>query len=461
MQLVKKNLITNILILAFFTGLKAHAQLGFCTGNSGDPIFIEDFGSGKNDVPIPSGSTTYKFTKGMPVDGAYKVSSNSNWFGWFSGSDHTPGDANGRSLIVNASANPGEFFRMPVSGLCENTTYEFSSWLINLFPAYNKPCGTFLKKTTGIPINVTFEIWDSTGSTLLKSGDTGNIYGTHTPNWKEYGLVFTTKPGQTSVILKMRNNGAGGCGNDLAIDDIVFKTCGDTVIIEDPVQNTRNISIYKNELPYSATLKATPDFSVFSKHYYQWQKSENGLDWTNIEGETKNRISVKHINTTTYYRVLIAEGATNLLNSLCNSASEIYKVNVLKRNNSNKTKIPKPPKARKKTTTLISLERKGIVANEITKPKASGLSEEIKHTFKTLKYGAKTVKQVIIVKNGLEVIYDRVWIDGAIGKFVQTKEKIIKQGDIFTDTIVKETVYNRTVYGYNSFKRTYTIVVNP
>ncbi|WP_298533708.1 hypothetical protein [uncultured Algibacter sp.] len=462
LQAVKKNLKILFLVFPFFIGLTLQAQLGFCTGNSGDPIFIEDFGAGKGDVKIPSGTTTYKFTKGLPADGTYKVSSNSDYFGWFSEGDHTSGDISGRSLIVNASYKPGEFFKTPISGLCENTTYEFSAWLINIFPSYNTPCG-FFKNGSALPINVTFEIWDSSGTTLLKSGDTDDIYGTNTPNWQEYGLVFKTKSGQTSVILKMRNNGRGGCGNDLAIDDIVFKTCGDAVIIKDEVKKTTNISLYKNELPYSTKLSATPDFSVFSEHYYQWQESSNGLDWINIEGENNNSVSVNNINSTSYYRVLIAEGVTNLLNSLCNSASEIFKVNILSTENPNKVKkpVPKPqPKQEKRTTTLIRLSPMGVTAiqNESVK-NIDSLTKDIKRTFKALKEGPKTRKQVIIVKNGRHIIYDKVWIDGAVGKFVQTEEKIIKQGDAFTDTIVEETLYYKTTYGYNLIKRTYTIKV--
>ena len=94
----------------------------------------------------------------------------------------------------------------------------------------------------GIPINVRFEIWDITDTNLLASGDTGNVSGSTSPDWLQYGLVFQTEPGQTAVILKMINNGIGGCGNDLAIDDIVFKTCGDFISIIDTFNN--------NELPF-------------------------------------------------------------------------------------------------------------------------------------------------------------------------------------------------------------------
>ncbi len=263
----------KILLLVSFnlTVLSIQAQLGFCTGNSGDPIFTEDFGIGNKKTSIPSGSTTYKFTHAVPSDGNYNVSNSTNGYGWFNIKDHTPKDDKGRMLVVNAGLTAGEFYRININGLCENTTYEFSSWLINLLPRRSQcPNG-------GIPINVKFEIWDSTDTNLLASGNTGNIRGTSYPDWKQYGLVFQTIPKQTSVILKMRNNGKGGCGNDLAIDDIVFKTCGDAVILEDASKN-KNVSIYNDVLPYSTTLKATPDFSVFSTHFYQWQKSENGIN---------------------------------------------------------------------------------------------------------------------------------------------------------------------------------------
>ena len=104
------------------------AQLGFCGGNSGDPIFTEDFGSGTTDGPaLPPGTTSYNFTTGTPNDGDYTISSTTNYFDWISIQDHTPGDTNGKSFIVNASFTAGEFYQRQVAGLCENTSYEFSS----------------------------------------------------------------------------------------------------------------------------------------------------------------------------------------------------------------------------------------------------------------------------------------------------------------------------------------------
>ncbi|MGB5418987.1 MAG: hypothetical protein WBN21_09175, partial [Algibacter sp.] len=120
---IKLQVLLISLVLIFLCSLKATAQLGFCSGNSGDPIFTETFGVGAT-IPLPAGTTSYSYTTGAPNDGFYNVSSNTNWFGWHDIVDHTTGDTNGRMLVINADFTSGEFYQTAVSGLCENTTYE-------------------------------------------------------------------------------------------------------------------------------------------------------------------------------------------------------------------------------------------------------------------------------------------------------------------------------------------------
>ena len=299
-----------------------YAQLGFCQGNSGDPIFTETFGTGTNYGPqLPAGTTSYSFVGfNGPQDGEYTVGSNTFAYGWNMPSDHTVGDTNGKALIVNASFTTGEFYTTSVNGLCENTTYEFSSWLLNILPSSG--CGG-----NGIPVNVQFEIWDITDTSLLAIGDTGNIFSSATPTWLQYGLVFQTLPAQTSIILKMINNGAGGCGNDLAIDDIVFKSCGDLIAIEDG-SGSDSVEICSSETPYSDTITAIPDFAVFSSHFYQWQVSTDGVNWSDVAGENNVSISISGITTTTYYRAKVAEFAANLGNSDCITFSDEYQITI-------------------------------------------------------------------------------------------------------------------------------------
>ncbi|MEM5565849.1 hypothetical protein WNY78_12070, partial [Psychroserpens sp. AS72] len=320
---MKKSFICIKVILIFclfFSSEKGYAQLGFCQGNSGDPIFNETFGTGTTDSPLPAGTTTYNYANGgEPNDGRYTVTSNTNYFDWFDAQDHTPDDTNGRMLLVNSASAAGEFYRTTINGLCENTSYEFSSWILNLTPS-NGFCGA-----GAIPVNVKFEIWDNTDSNLLATGDTGNISASFSPNWQQYALVFQTIVGQTSVILKMINNGSGGCGNDLALDDIIFKSCGDFIAVENTNSND-SVSLCSALAPYNTTLTATPDNAVFSSHFYQWQESFDNINWVDIVGETTENLIVSGVTSTTYYRAKVAEYASNLNNTDCNTFSNVFEI---------------------------------------------------------------------------------------------------------------------------------------
>ncbi|MBC3759806.1 hypothetical protein H7U19_15440 [Hyunsoonleella sp. SJ7] len=340
-------------------------------------------------------------------------------------------------LIVNAGYEPGEFFRVPVSGLCENTSYEFSSWIVNLTREYTKACGR------GIPIDVTFEIWNKSNKTLLASGSTGAIYGGNKPTWRQYALVFQTRPNETSVILKIRNNGKGGCGNDLALDDIEFKPCGDNVVIEDK-NNKKRISVNKSYLPFSTTLTLKPDYTVFSDHFYQWQTSKDGKNWEDIPGARKETYKVPATSSKVFYRAKVAENSQNLNNALCYSYSDFYEISISKE----KPIVLKRPGV-KKTTNLV---KKGLAGVNIflEEPKITRMYIDRKRL-------AKTYKDVIIVKNGCKIITDKVWIDGAVGKYVQTTEKVIKKGHALGETVINETLYYKAAYGYNCLKRTYTV----
>jgi hypothetical protein len=125
--------------------------------------------------------------------------------------------------IYNASYTVGEFYRQTVSGLCGSTTYEFAAWMANILTS--TACSS-----AGIDPNLTFRIASLSG-TLLGSYSTGNIAESNTLTWKQYGFVFTTPASQTQVILKIINNAPGGCGNDLALDDITFRPCGPTISV--------------------------------------------------------------------------------------------------------------------------------------------------------------------------------------------------------------------------------------
>lgn len=315
-------------VLIFYSAF-SFGQLGFCNGSSGAPIFLENFGSGLDYGPaLPAGVTNYSYVNtGFPQDGQYTlfhrtniIPNSSNWhFSLDRTPDNEPDGINGKCLIVNASNTPGQFYRRTVTGLCSNTRFEFSAWLLNIYNAASGGC-----PGTGIPINVTFEIWDQTDTILLRSGNTGNIAGTSTPIWNQFGLVFTMPAGQTSVILKMRNNGSGGCGNDLAIDDIMFRACGENSAIINTATTGNAMTVCQNSSITNPNLQVATTGSI--SHVYQWQQSTDNINFTDIPGENTANYTIPNITNTTYYRVKVAQDIANLNNPFCSTFSDIYSV---------------------------------------------------------------------------------------------------------------------------------------
>ena len=330
------SLISFLLITSFTYG-----QLGFCNGSKGAPIFFENFGSGTNfGPPLPAGVTSYSYTTGVPDDGDYTLSYRTNFYqSWHSTTDHTPDNqpdgTNGKSLIVNASFSTGEFYKRTVSGLCVNTTFEFSAWVLNLSNAASDACNS-----NSIPIDVTFEIWDASETTLLKSGGTDPIQASANINWQQFGLTFTTLPGQTAVVLKMKNNGAGGCGNDLAIDDIMFRSCGDVTTISSPLASGTTYTACSDITPVN---NANLSIIINSNpHVFQWQQSADNVTWADIAGETSLAYNPTNITTTTYFRVKVAQDIANLANAFCFTLSDIFSIIVIPKpvaptNNGDKT----------------------------------------------------------------------------------------------------------------------------
>lgn len=300
------------------------AQLGFCTGSKGVPVFDENFGNGTNYGPaLPAGITNYPFVTGSPNDGSYTLFYRTNLYStWHYSLDHTPDTTNGfngKCLIVNANANTsGEFYKRTVTGLCINTTFEFSAWVMNVYNPGSGFCGSNER-----PINIQFEIWNDTETVLLGSGNTGNIMGSFSPIWQQFGIVFTTTS-QTTVVLKMKNNGVGGCGNDLAIDDIIFRSCGDLTTIGMP-SSTANSIVFCQGQSASITLEAATTGT--SSYFYQWQSSTDSFTWTDIPGANAATYTTPNLTVPTFFRTKVAQDIANLSNDFCSTISNVFTVN--------------------------------------------------------------------------------------------------------------------------------------
>lgn len=210
-------------------------------------VFKEDFGTGYDSVKFDwyvEGFdpllTIYHCPPGKPDDGVFVITANTGQMfqesscedrkegdlffpGWHKGiKDHTPDDVNGRFLLVNALPFSEVMYQKTISGLEKGSVYEVSYWIANVLNGAYEGC------RPEVPVDVELIISDGAAkgtrlkSVLLKipthklmsQKDLETI-------WKNFTGEF--KALSDTCTLTIRNVGSGGCGNDLALDDILIK----------------------------------------------------------------------------------------------------------------------------------------------------------------------------------------------------------------------------------------------
>lgn len=302
-------------------GVVNNSGAQICQGSLGDPIVNINFGAGPNPgPPMTAASTNYQYVNtDCPKDGYYAVRNRTEKCfdsTWFTVTDHT-GNPDGYFMLVNASFAPGDFYLDTVRNLCPGSTYEFAAWLINV----KRPVICWGASQIINP-DITFRIERMDG-TLLQSYNTGSIAATDPPQWKQYGFFFTTPAGVNDVVLRMVNNAPGGCGNDLGLDDITFRPCGPQVNAS--ISGTgAAIDTACGGQPANYTLTAQVS-AGYSNPVYQWQKSFNSGDWTNISGAISTSLDVPFTGAEPAgkysYRILVAESG-NIGSQNCRVASK-------------------------------------------------------------------------------------------------------------------------------------------
>lgn len=310
-----------ILVFAFS---ELHSQL--CSGSLGDPIINITFGAGTGSGAALTTTTNLQYISyGCPNDGSYTVRNNIDpCFGntWHTiSSDHT-GNGNGYFMLINASLQKSEFYLDTVKGLCPGTTYEFAAWVINVLMP-------FACDGNGIKPNLTFNI-EKTDGTVLETYSTGDISVSSNPQWRQHGFFFATPSDASNVVLRIINNSTGGCGNDLAIDDITFRPCGP--------QLTPHIIGVQGDVKElcegnNADVTLSCDVSAgYNNPSYQWQQSiDSGNTYTDIPGaNAANFVESVTANTSVgkyLYRLSVAN-VTNINLPSCRVASSALAINV-------------------------------------------------------------------------------------------------------------------------------------
>lgn len=326
-----KALLTRLLPSASLFCLSLTGIVPFAAGQQctsfGDPVVNITFGSGSNPGPsLEAATTSYNYVSmDCPQDGYYTVRNstyNCNGSTWHNlPSDHT-GDPNGYFMLVNCSYTPSDFYLDTVKGLCPNTTYQFAAWITNIL----KPDAC---NGAGIRPNITFSIEPITGGPALAKINSGDIPTSAAPVWTQYGLAFTTPNGVTEIVLRMTNNAPGGCGNDLALDDITFRPCSSKVqtgISGAGASDTARFCI-DGQTPLTFNGISAGGYNM---PRYQWQISlDTGRTWNDLAGETTVNYTRQPSAATGYYqyRQLVGEGSNITLPS-CRVSSNVITVQV-------------------------------------------------------------------------------------------------------------------------------------
>lgn len=292
---------------------------------SSNVLFAENFGGDVNSPltgsRLPAGVTTYAFDSlGAVDDGQYgirkttaDIASGQRQFGvWHIGNDRSGGNM----MIVNADYTAGKFYETTVSNLCSGSQLYFSAWVSNLIPAgSSNPLDPILR----------FEIASASTGLVLSTFVTPTIPRFSSMTWTQYGFNFSLPLGETSVVLRIYNNQAGGIGNDLALDDIEFTLCGATIapVVNGTMLNTNDACVGSN---ISITGNVSGVF--YTNPAYQWQFN-SGSGWVNILSATSPDLTINNIQKADSgnYRLLAAEAA-NINSTNCRSVSPSIPIHV-------------------------------------------------------------------------------------------------------------------------------------
>ncbi|MCW3073603.1 MAG: hypothetical protein JWP69_672 [Flaviaesturariibacter sp.] len=315
------------LVLLLLIGLESSLGAQLCQGSLGDPIVNITFGAGNNPgPPLSAAAIGYQYVPtDCPSDGFYTVRNNTNiCFGntWHTVTGDRTSSPNGYFMLINASNQPSDFYVDTIRGLCSATTYEFAAWVLNVIKPSS--CNGNSNKP-----NITFSIENLAG-TVLQQYHTGNINPTDVPQWVQYGFFFTTPANASNIVVRMRNNAPGGCGNDLLLDDITFRPCGPRLTPSFLGSSSSLRDICEGE---QTTVTLVADVSSgFTSPYFQWQEQlPNSNVWADIPGANTTTL-IRSFATTapvgTYgYRLTVVE-STNIGSSACTIVSAPLTVRV-------------------------------------------------------------------------------------------------------------------------------------
>ncbi len=231
-------------------------------------------------------------------------------------------DSTSYRMIINADGDPDIFFKAEATDLCENTIYQFSAEVLNLSAPFfypNNPDGT---DTVGLP-NIDLIVAPTGTSRELLQAMPATFNSGDIPNdtiRRTIGFTFEMKPGETDILIAVRNNGPDGFGNDLVLDNVMVAVCGPPSVVEyDPVCPGESI-----------TLNAVINGDQFPNPAIQWIESlDGGMSWAEVPGATNRTLPRPDPVPGALYSFLIAADAEKLQNPNCRVNADLNVIEFL------------------------------------------------------------------------------------------------------------------------------------
>lgn len=268
---MKTKLYFTTLVISLLLTIGSNAQT-ICNGEA--IRFQETFGTGNSAASLPEGRTTYTYNGSSDLaDGYYRLSKSSRGRSeWHNTTDHT-GDANGRMMVINAGYTAGEFYKDTVTNLSPGASYSVSLYIMNVNTLGTCGSSAILPKLQFVveylAANNTFQ--------SLTTFTTDFIPQSSDPTWVKVTSGFMMPGGITSVRYRIINNSNGGCGNDLAIDDITFSQCASLSSL--PVKGLK-INTVEEAAGGTRILFSTE--AEYNTAAMETQKSTDGITWSTI-----------------------------------------------------------------------------------------------------------------------------------------------------------------------------------
>ncbi len=284
---------------------------GVC-GSFANTFYSQNFGtvSGMSSV-IPNESTksfspltAYTGASAAPMlSNTYTITNNSSLGNptiWVSGGDNT-GGANGAMLVANADALANIIYKDTV-GLCGGHEYSVSFYGKDITTAAQK---AVCNATTGYNApRLKLRVFDPVNNILVGEVVTPFLGA----NWQQYGFRWIMPNSINQVYFEILNDGNGGCGGDLAIDDILIATCS----------AAPTISVVSSSICTGGSLSFTANLTnssvVPGRKTYQLEVSPDGVSGWTIA--TTSQSTTYTISPTTpadlnkYYRYAVADSAS-------------------------------------------------------------------------------------------------------------------------------------------------------